>query len=281
MTEENPPYPGPGPYKVSKRPTNQGLGDEDINNIMKYLTQQDLDKLLEFANEKQQETRNRDSLIDFNNGYNKQQKKRKQEKREEINVYKAQEGDDDFYDSIKYKASTEEDRNLYKANVQEIDTDQKHIFKSPLKAQKPNGYSEPVNYVTEPTSNFFINVNNNDEIFKPSGTEGRILNKPNVNAYTNHGINHITTNYGVGNIASDTKTTDEEYLPRPVNMREDNFYGAYTNNVPNVVKSESDYEIKDFGELPLMNYNSKLDTVSSYHVPHYTVSCSEISNNSK
>ncbi|CAH1636651.1 unnamed protein product [Spodoptera littoralis] len=71
-------------------------------------------------------------------------------------------------------------------------------------------------------------------------------------------------------------TTEEETLPPPINMREVDFDVSYTNNVPTVVQADStSYEVENFGDLPLMNYNSKLHSVSSYHVPHYTVTQSK------
>lgn len=71
---------------------------------------------------------------------------------------------------------------------------------------------------------------------------------------------------------TDSDTLKEEELPKPLNLRKDEDYeAASSNNSPVTVKSSS-YKVEGFGDLPLMNYHSKLDSVSSYHVPHYSVS---------
>lgn len=76
-----------------------------------------------------------------------------------------------------------------------------------------------------------------------------------------------------GHMFTDSSMLKEEELPKPMNLREEEQAISYTNNVPSVVQADSSYEVKNFGDLPLMNYqNSKLHTVSSYNVPHYTVS---------
>ncbi|XP_026318979.1 uncharacterized protein LOC113229554 isoform X2 [Hyposmocoma kahamanoa] len=75
-----------------------------------------------------------------------------------------------------------------------------------------------------------------------------------------------------GHIFTDSSMIKEEELPKPTNLREEELVISHTNHVPAIVKPDSTYEVKNFGNLPLMNYhNSKLHTVSSYNVPHYTV----------
>ncbi|XP_050678680.1 uncharacterized protein LOC126974959 [Leptidea sinapis] len=82
----------------------------------------------------------------------------------------------------------------------------------------------------------------------------------------------ITPQNNQGVIYSDN--SQEEILPKPDNLRED-FVGAHTKIVPSILRAESMYQLENIANLPLMNYeNSKLESVNSYRVPHYTVTSS-------
>ncbi|XP_068617402.1 uncharacterized protein [Battus philenor] len=73
------------------------------------------------------------------------------------------------------------------------------------------------------------------------------------------------------NLYTDSDVMDDEQLPSPVNLRQEDFTGSYSDNVPALEAVPGSYDVESFGELPLMNYNSKLHSGNSYSVPHYTV----------
>lgn len=76
------------------------------------------------------------------------------------------------------------------------------------------------------------------------------------------------------NMYSGSINLQDQPLPSPSNLREQDYEISYTNNIPQVVNADNNpYKVENFADLPLMNYDdSKLDTVNSYNVPHYTVS---------
>ncbi|KOB65404.1 Uncharacterized protein OBRU01_22801 [Operophtera brumata] len=280
--DEPPPYPG-NPYpgssrpKVSKRPTNEGLGEKDLQNFVKYLSKQDLDKILEFAGQNRDSERYRDPYekhLDYRSTTD-----------EYKSIYNSIQGPEKYSPKPK-----EDDSKIFSALVQEIDLDPKfnpHQQKkpneynnniatyddprtsdpNPYQDKKPNeNYSNLGNFVTDPTplSAFYTdpsNHTNNAPLDTQESMQSQI-------AYTN------TQNNGA--LFTDSKVMPEENLPKPLNLRdEQDFDVSFTNNVPTVVKADPSYKLENFGDLPLMNYNSKLDTLSSYHVPHYTVTSSK------
>ncbi|XP_030028278.2 uncharacterized protein LOC115445916 [Manduca sexta] len=251
MAEDDEPRPGPpSPYKVSKRPSNDGLGDDEINNLMKHLTKQDLDKIIEFAQEKQREERPYpNSLDNFSNQYNKYPKKR-----EEIDIYKANNDDFKAFEQFEKEVSfpqREETTFKYKDNIPPAEKEKKYTFNGPYIDQKPYD-----NYATEEPENYVVKSR---VVYQSDGTKQFENQQTTFNKQEYFGANQ------------NGDSNDKEYLPKPSNLR-DHYDGSYTDNVPNVVKPEaSAYKVENFGDLPLMNYNSKLDTVSSYHVPHYTI----------
>lgn len=255
MVEDDSPYPGPPgsrPYKVSSHP-NEGLADEEINNLMKYLTKQDLDKILDFANGQRQKNQPLYKFDKENNNYIK---------KANLSLYKAETNNNEvFSKNYDNEEEKEEANHLFKANVQYID--QSSASNSRHQEQTPYKYTESINYVTES-----IPQKHYTEIYKmnPSESEQRIVNKQ---------INFddaLETELADSDTNTENSFSEAGFMPKPLNLREEqDFYGSFTNNVPKVVPSES-YKVESFGDLPLMNYNSKLDSVSSYHVPHYTVS---------
>lgn len=242
MPDDEPQYPGSRPYKVSKRPSSDGLGDNDINNLVKHLTKQDLDKIIEFANEK-----TKDLDIEYNRPY----------KRE---------------NSIRPTYA----KDAYKGNIDTNYQDEK-----PYEVE----FMKYVNYVTEATptkyalqedrrSPYPIDSKPNQVTFYSPQEDQRIpVPVDTGGSLTSENIINTQIPYQVSSNPYFSETTEEENLPSPVNMREEDFAVSYTNNVPTIVEADSSsYKAENFGDLPLMNYNSKLYSVSSYNVPHYTVS---------
>lgn len=274
--------PRPGSFRpkvsTSKRPINDGLGDDDINNLVKHLSKQDLDKIIEFAGDK----------------YGTHEK---------------------YSTSINKLPDKTEDISIYKTPVQEIEADQKFSLNGPYISDKePINYEMEYSDVSKrptetnkviynqiqlqsvdnspdqfafkgPYANIYsANVQNSPPLFHqspeissqdlsiPLETQESMHNSQfsTLNAYIQQEL-HGAPSDKVVNTFTDSKVMQEEQLPKPVNLREDDYEVSYTNNVANIVKPSS-YKLENFGDLPLMDYNSKRDTVSSYHVPHYSVS---------
>ncbi|CAH2260102.1 jg4814 [Pararge aegeria aegeria] len=203
------------PYKVSKRPTHEGLGDEDFNNLMKYLSNKDLDKIVEFAADKEIYTDKYRDLNDYE--YNGDLKNTDYE--EDLRPYSQ-------FEYNKY--SSFENRNP-------------NINMNYLYSQVP------------------INTEESGETEQLSVLDEYIQKEINVMSDRN-------------NIFTDSDTMREEQLPKPLNLREDDYVVSFTNNVPSFVKPETEYRLENFADLPLMEYeNSKLEKVNSYSVPHYSV----------
>lgn len=266
--DDNSQYPGPPAHSrpkvsTSKRPTNDGLGEEDINNIVKYLSKQDLDKIINLAGGKDRDSDYSKDPFEKYNEFSKPPK----------NEFKHNDLQDVDSDKYTVKQFTDDDSKLFKAFVQEIDTDPKYSM--PYQDPKPFSVDyKPIksntDYVTQPTppEAYFPNYQNNNNLYDSSAlaAEESMLKRQ---------IAYLQTQINDGVVYTDSKIMPEENLPKPMNLREEQDYDvSYTNNVPTVVKAEpsSSYRLENFGDLPLMNYNSKLDTLSSYHVPHYTVS---------
>lgn len=230
-----PPYPGNSrPPKVSK-PHIDGLGTEDLNNIIKYLSKSDLDKLIQMSGrDRDTERYNKGSFDNYDYSSNRNEIKP---------TYSS--NNEQFKDVIDAADTID----YFQKLVKEMEQEKKfqHI-------EIPEKFSPIDNYVTPPpTRNVYSSQNSYPNNLETEETMHR-----------HHYVN-------AGDI--DNMPTVEEHLPKPLNLRNsDEFEISYTHDVPTVVKAESSYEVKNFGELPLMNYNSKLDTLSSYHVPHYTVS---------
>lgn len=277
MENDEPPYPGnPGNLRpqISKKPINEGLGEEDLQNFVKYLSKQDLDKILEYAGHSRESERTRDPY------------EKKSEYRPTTEEYR------NIYNSIQdpeiYSPKpNEDDSKIFSALVKEIDFERKlNSFqeKMPTSEYKNN----PASYKVGPSPLFeeFNDYQNANPIRDHSNNQATYATEPTpLSAYhTNHIYNTLldtqessrqaTYSNIHNNGVTDSKVLTEEMLPRPVNLRDDqDFEVSFTHNVPKFVKAES-YKLENFGDLPLMNYNSKLDTLSSYHVPHYTVSAS-------
>ncbi|XP_047990212.1 uncharacterized protein LOC125229427 [Leguminivora glycinivorella] len=271
MMDDDEPYPG-RPYdprpKVSKRP-NDGLRDEDINNIVKYLSKQDLDKLIDMASDKER--------------YRENSVERRPYKRDESRVKETEHPTSGFSFNGPYKIY-ESDK--YNSNGPWVESEsipvhfkpQDDVYNGPIRSQnteefrpKPqenyNKYNGPyaptdlLNYVEDATQSKIVYINHETPNMS---TEESMQNKQisYLNAYIHHEIN--------GMPKQDIQR--EELLPKPVNLREEDFDISYTNNVPTVVRPG--YKVENFGDLPLMSNAHKLDTVSSYKVPHYTVTSS-------
>lgn len=240
------------PFKVSKRPNNDGLGDEDLHNLFKYLSKKDLDKIVEYANEKdrymdryrEESDKNNNYPLDFtHNDYNLSYK-------------------DQMYDSIR-------------------------LFNSPNKKAYENRYYSSDD--DSPNSEYFANKQSkgplrNYQAYSQESIQANEFKDEGqfsfLDAYIQKEIGNISPNNN--NLYTDSMTMQEEELPKPINLRTNDHDVSYTNDVISVVKPETfSYKLENFAELPLMGHeNSKLHTVSSYSVPHYYVSirCSQTLN---
>lgn len=250
------------PPRVSKTPTER-MSEEDINNIVKYMSQNDLDKLIEIA-----------------------------EKEKYIDKYKKNERDE----------RTRPGSDIFKADVRKIDADgfnphfqgdwshnyvkestqPKIIYRKPppnkeFISQQLNyqGIVPKINYMKDSSKIMYINYENQipNKFSNPQDVIDSDLDINELKDYFNtvQKFNEMLTRDG--HIFTDSSIIKEEELPKPTNLREEEQVISHTNHVPTIVKPDSTYEVKNFGNLPLMNYhNSKLHTVSSYNVPHYTVS---------
>lgn len=273
MDNDDPPYPG-NPYpvnsrpKVSKRPINEGLGEEDLQNFVKYLSKQDLDKILEYTGHNRDSERTRDpyekqidhrpTTDEYRNIYNSIQdpESSQKPKEDESKMFSAIVHEIDL--DPKFSSYPEKNPSIYRPKNDETDYQAKlNDFE---KKKSSNNFINPSNYVTDPTPLSFYTSS-------PSQYNNALLD-------TQESMqSQITYSGAPSNGVS--KDLPEELLPRPVNLRDeaDIYDVSHSNNVHTVVKADS-YKLENFGSLPLMNYNSKLDTLSSYHVPHYTVSTS-------
>lgn len=231
------------PFKVSKRPNNDGLGDEDLHNLFKYLSKKDLDKIVEYANEK-------DRYMD-----------RYREESDKSNNYPP---DFTYNDNLSNKDQ------MYES---------KRLFNSPNKKAYENRYyssdddSQNSEYFTNKQSNgplrnyqAYSQESLQTNVFKDEGQFSFL------DAYIQKEIGNISPHNN--NLYTDSMTMQEQELPKPINLRTNDHEVSYTNDVISVVKPETfSYKLENFAELPLMGHeNSKLHTVSSYSVPHYYVS---------
>lgn len=237
--------------KVSKKRTTDGLGDEDINNLVKYLTKKDLDKIIEFAGEKGKYS-DREHEMEYRQTY----------KRPEYN------GQDE--DGEKF---------LNGPYINEQKNTQRYALRDHPNVQHQGNPN--LNYINDATQPRILNSNPQDVlnpgpvVYQNEAPNPRIIysNPPGIPPLQTPGQISFLNQNAEGSIFTDSSVMKEETLPKPSNLRDD-YEISYTNNVEKVVKSESSsYKVEDFGELPLMNYyDSKLHSVSSYNVPHYTVS---------
>lgn len=309
MTDDSPPYPGNRPYKVSKRPpvpSNDGLGDDDISNLVKHLSKQDLDKIIEFAQEKGQ------SYNKYRDIYHTNEYSRPYSKRESRIVYKGS-GPTKYEEPAPYKEGSKFSNFVTEPSYVKVFSAQEGS--RPFSFYSRPGQREPLDVESYPPSQrlpnevesfpfsqdyeipypsaSFLNqaIKNEDEYVKvfaaqePQRRPAQI-DPENYQSYPvgpSNGDNFLPSEpignsqrlvgASVSNNAFFSESNEEAKLPPPVNMRDEEFEVSNTNNVPKVVKAEStSYEVENFGDLPLMDYNSKLHDVSSYHVPHYTVS---------
>lgn len=223
------------PYKVSKQPVNEGLGDEDINNLVKYLSKKDLDKIIEFANVKQKHESQREPIV---NNYEYSVP----DDMSSSNFFKNQDFGKDKIVNIQSSKSHE-------IKYTPDDNPTRYSFNSQLYGPVESGQSQIP----------FINASEQNEQFSFLDT------------YIQKEIKDMTINKSY--IYTDSSIMQEESLPRPVNLRDTEYEISFTNNVPSVAKPESSYKLENFADLPLMDYqDSKLYSVNSYSVPHYSVS---------
>ncbi|CAH2046775.1 unnamed protein product, partial [Iphiclides podalirius] len=243
MMDDEDQVPNYRPSRHSRRPGNEGLGDEDIHNLMKYLSKKDLDKIVEYAVEKDK--------------------------------YMVTRGEKPIYSKPE---------NNYD-HTQDFERNQKFSFRGPY-ANPDNGYKQTNidypyhrgNQIAESNPTGPLDGSLQDAPGKlyfdaPLESEETIKSQQFavLDAYIQQEINGMGGEKGLS-IFTDGKDMREEQLPAPLNLRHEDYDISFTNNVPTVVKADgSSYKVESFGELPLMNYNSKLHSVSSYNVPHYTV----------
>lgn len=303
------------PSKVSKR-REEGMPDEDINNIIKYMSKKDLDKLVEMAE--------KEKYIDKFKNPERNERDERTKPGSDIYMADVQEIEADnfnphLYDDRRHnyvKESTETkliymkppttnkeyrrqqsnfDYQGINPNINYVRDSSKVMYPNP-ESQRPNKFTN-----LEDLIDYGINAPNSNNM-KGSSTKINYPNIPNIQygpirtTYTNLGnypslvhntgldMNEINQYFNFvqnfndlatkdGHIFTDSSIMKEEELPRPVNLREEEYVVSHTMDVPTVVEADSSYDVENFGELPLMNYeNSKLNSVSSYNVPHYTVS---------
>lgn len=215
------------PYKVSKRPVNEGLGDEDINNLFKYLSKKDLKKVIDLANEKERHEKYRESS------------------------------------GISYEYSPLENQDSDRAKI----------------INHSNPSPSEIKYPTEDDPSIFFNTQSLGPIISPQIYSQIPLKEEAkqeeqfsfLNAYIHKEIQDMTPNNNV--IFTDSSTMQEEILPKPTNLRDNDYEISFTNNVQSVARPEGSYKLESFASLPLMEYeDSKLYSVDSYKVPHYSVS---------
>ncbi|XP_047024848.1 early nodulin-75-like [Helicoverpa zea] len=292
MKDEEPPYPGSRPYKVSKpRPTNDGLADDDINNLVKHLSKQDLDKIIEFASGKNQ-------VVDYEHSrpYKRENSNRTPYTKEfyrgnDDSKYREEKPyESEFKKYVNYVTESTPMKYAPQADSPyPTDTEPNQVsFYGPQNVEPPSYTSEydspPPDFRPQdkpykispsesspptPYKPFFPKAESSQfQVYGPQNG----LGASNEESLINQNIGNPQAYSGTSD-PSHHEMTEEEKLPPPINMREIDFDVSYTNNVPTVVKADSSsYQVESFGDLPLMNYNSKLHSVSSYHVPHYTVS---------
>jgi hypothetical protein len=256
MDSEDSPYPGSfRPNKVSKSPTD-GLADEDISSLVTNLSEKDFDRLMEYSKRKYKK------IYDYNDVTNIDDTIPKQYQLSydaEKNVPKGQ-----------YTKDTKEYNVAYTEKVNKIenkpeDSNYRGPYAPSFSINNPI-YVEEKPYYASPSKT----PNNTPQDLSDVQLNTEESMKRNqfsfLNAYIEQDLNNRPP------VVSDNEATEEEKLPKPINLREDDDYTASsTNNAPKIVKSHS-YKVENFGDLPLMDYHSKLHTVSSYHVPHYSVS---------
>lgn len=275
FVNDKPSYPGRRPYKVSKIPkpsNNDGLGDDDIANIVKYMSSQDLEKLLEFAQTKDQ-------------GYNKY--KDRYNTNEYMRTYKRENKEGMFEKPTSHKEGIEFLNYVTEPTFDHFLKAQETQYSKPTREQSGRipAAQIPNELGSFSSEQHYFNSDNMGSFPSPSkkhNTESiptylNIFTAPEPQPVQTHissqyrdNSNRVVQNLVFSN-SGFIETNEEDKLPPPVNMREEDYELSFTNNVPKIVKPES-YDVKNFGDLPLMDYNSKLHDVSSYHVPHYSVS---------
>ncbi|CAB3254384.1 unnamed protein product [Arctia plantaginis] len=274
---EKPSYPGRRPYKVSKIPkpsNNDGLGDDDISNIVKYMSSQDLEKLLEFVQNKDQgynKYKDRYNSNEYMRTYKRENK--------EFSAYEKPTSHKEEIDFLNYVTEPTFD-NFLKAQETQYSKPTREHSERIRAANIPNelaSFSSEQHYInSDNTASFSIPTkkHNTESIPTYLNIFTAQESQPIQTHISSHYQNKDNTNRPVPDLVFNNsvflETNEEEKLPPPVNMREEDYESSFTNNVPKVVKPES-YDVQNFGDLPLMDYNSKLHDVSSYHVPHYSV----------
>ncbi|XP_060801569.1 uncharacterized protein LOC132902017 [Amyelois transitella] len=254
------------PPKVSKKVRNDGLGEEDINNLVKYLSKQDLDKIIDIAYEK-----DKHNNVPFETG-----PPIKDERQRYYKLNTEQYKDVPF----EYANNPGDNYEVYKS----VDNMGQNFASPDLGSNDQKPYE--IEYNSPPQENVvprIVNTNPNFNIVDSVSTPFDVqesMQHSHITSVPTFYNKHIQDIYDTSKandqnqIYTDSKVMNEEILPRPVNLRDDEYIVSFTHNVPNVVKVDESYKVESFGDLPLMNYNSKLDSVSSYHVPHYTVTTS-------
>ncbi|CAK1585100.1 unnamed protein product [Parnassius mnemosyne] len=250
MDDEEQLPPSHRPSKFSKRPSDDGLEQEDLKNLIKYLSKKDLDKIVEFAMEKE---KYRDMYFDKPLDLKKPVYNNDEGNFKDADDEKGFSLNGPYLNPNGYKPSNMEFRNSNidyipqskEIRVLESDSQNKAgadkiYFRSPLESQE-----------TVQNQQFAV-----------------------VDAFIQQEFNGMG-NEKSQNVFTGSQVVEEELLPSPMNLRPEDYDASFTNNVPTVVKADSSsYKVENFGSLPLMNYNSKLHSVNSYSVPHYTVTSS-------
>lgn len=196
----------PKQFHVKRQKSN--LNDDDINNLFKNLSKEDIDKILEFANGKDSPT---------------------------PNLYPSEQ-------ALYYATSVTTERAM---NIEFYSADEASMNSH----QQYNGQA----YIQQPQTTLAT--------MPYAGDINNVFSDPNQN--------------GFQTLFTDEKIMKEEELPKPLNLREeDNYDISYTKHKPVYAKppSQGSYKLENFGRLPLSDHSSKLTSVSSYNVPHYSVS---------
>ncbi|CAH2085048.1 unnamed protein product [Euphydryas editha] len=244
-----PPYSPPikGPFSYTPPPgyTANDVGPPTPSNLRPFKSgKKDLDKIVEYANERNRYT----------------------------DRYK-EESDKHNYNPPDFSNTD---------NIYHIDQmyDSKRIFNSPNKQAYENKH---YNSDDGPNSEYFTNKQSkgslqNYQAYSQGSVQTSDIKDERqfsfLDAYIQKEISGISQNNNYFN--TDSSTMQEEVLPKPINLRTNDPDVSYTNDVVSVVKPATSYKLENFAELPLMEYeNSKLHKVNSYSVPHYSVTSTD------
>lgn len=171
----------------------------------------------------------------------------------------------------------DEDINNLVKNLSKGDLDRILEFAGDLKQKESYLHSNiRVNYEDQ-TQNNVNSISDDSTVYREQFNQQNYINAPYA-SNINDGFNKMMPDNTIAPpvLFTDNRNTMEEILPKPVNLREEpRFMNDYqilnSKKVPVAVAPTDSYKVENFGALPLSGHNSKLSSVSSYHVPHYTV----------